>query len=119
MRGIWNFYQDAVVSSFHPQKERCPHALGVFINYVQGRHGGFLAIGRHSGSHFTSAPPLPLPFSISQNPAKDQALAALPFMAALFCSVHTDRQLKQDLYLMTLMSIEFNGTFLQKEVEYH
>jgi hypothetical protein len=83
VRGIWNFYQDAVVSSFHPQKERCPHALGVFINYVQGRHGRFLAIGRHSGSHFTSPPPLPLPFSISQNPAKDQAFAALPPVAAL------------------------------------
>ena len=31
----------------------------------------------------------------------------------------TDRQFKQDLYTMTLMSIEFNGTFLQKEMEYH
>ena len=34
-----------------------------------------------SGSHFTGAPPLP--FSISQNPAKDHALAALPPVAAL------------------------------------
>jgi hypothetical protein len=29
------------------------------------------------------APPLPLTFSISQNPAKDEALAALPPMVAL------------------------------------
>jgi hypothetical protein len=31
-------------------------------------------------------PVLPLPFSISQNPAKDQALAALPPVAALLKS---------------------------------
>ena len=36
----------------------------------------------HSGSHFTGLPPLPLPFSISQNPAKDQALAASPPITA-------------------------------------
>ena len=37
----------------------------------------------HSGVHFTGTPPLL--FSISQNPAKDQALAALPSVAALIC----------------------------------
>ena len=41
--------------------------------------------GRQSSGHFSRAPPLPLPllFSISQNPAKDQALAALPPVAVL------------------------------------
>ena len=39
--------------------------------------------GRHSDAHFTGTPPLPPPFSISQNPSKDQALANLPSVAAL------------------------------------
>ena len=39
--------------------------------------------GRHSDGHFTGTPPLPPPFSISQNPSKDQALANLPSVAAL------------------------------------
>jgi len=34
------------------------------------------------------ATPLPLAFSIAQNPAKDQALAALPPVAALLLVVH-------------------------------
>ena len=33
--------------------------------------------------HFTGAPPLPPTFSFSQNPAKVQALTALPPVAAL------------------------------------
>ena len=46
--------------------------------YIFGRQG------RHSGGHFTGVPP---PIYISQNPAKDQALAALAALlpvAALF-----------------------------------
>ena len=50
-------------------------------SYIFGRQG------RHGVGHFTGALPLPLPhpppFSISQNPAKEQALAALPPVAAL------------------------------------
>ena len=42
--------------------------------------------GRHSGGHFTGVPPMLPPFSIFQNPAKDQALAALPPMVALLFS---------------------------------
>ena len=45
--------------------------------YIFGRQG------RHSGGHFIGEPPLPPLFSIFQNPAKDQALAALPPVAAL------------------------------------
>ena len=40
----------------------------------------FVRQGCFSGGHLTY---LPSPFSISQNPAKDQALAALPPVAAL------------------------------------
>jgi hypothetical protein len=43
----------------------------------------FCRQGRHSGSHFTTALPLLLLFSIFQNPAKAQALAALASVAAL------------------------------------
>jgi hypothetical protein len=42
--------------------------------------------GRHSNSHFTGEPLLPLMFSISQNPAKGQALAALPPVDIAFLS---------------------------------
>jgi hypothetical protein len=49
-----------------------------------GRHVRlFCRQGRHSGSHFTGALLLPPPFSISQNPAKTQALAALPRVVTL------------------------------------
>ena len=37
----------------------------------------FWQAASHSGSHFTGALPLPTLFSISQNPDKAQALAAL------------------------------------------
>ena len=45
--------------------------------YIFGRQG------RHSGGHFIGEPPLPPLFSIFQNPAKRQALAALPPVADL------------------------------------
>jgi hypothetical protein len=48
----------------------------------------------HSGSHFTSVLPLPLPLYNSQNLAKDQALAALPPVVAL---------------MMLLMEISIDG----------
>ena len=53
--------------------------------------------GRHSGGHFTGAPLLPPPFSISQNPAKDQALAALPPVVALY----------PKLYIPSTLNIDF------------
>ena len=44
---------------------------------------------RHSDGHFTGAAPLLPLFSISINPAKDQALADLPSMAALISTYKT------------------------------
>ena len=43
--------------------------------------------GHFTVDYFTGMPPLPLRFSISQNPAKDQALAALPPVAALVFNI--------------------------------
>ena len=51
--------------------------------YIFGRQG------RHSDGHFTGVLPLPPPFSISQSLAKEQVLAALPPMAALFLIAQT------------------------------
>ena len=64
--------------------------LDSFLNlncYNQGRHGRFLA-GKDAKVATTSpvchhCTALPPPFSISQNPAKDQALVALSPVAAL------------------------------------
>jgi hypothetical protein len=53
------------------------------LNFIDFRAAmvDFWQARTQSGGHFTGA--LPLPFSISQNPAKNQALAALPLVAAL------------------------------------
>ena len=51
--------------------------------HYQGRHCRFLAGKDAIVAAISPAPPLPPLFSVSQNPAKDQALAALPPVAAL------------------------------------
>ena len=58
--------------------------------------------GRHSGGHFTGALPLPPPFSISQNPAKDQALAALPPVAVPIFTINFTRTSRFPQILVTL-----------------
>ena len=59
-----------------------------FVEHMQGRHGRFLAdkaaiMAATSPAHRHA---LPLPLSNSQNLAKDQALVALPPVAALICT---------------------------------
>ena len=47
---------------------------------MHGRHGRFFA---GKDAIIAGAPPLPLQYSMSQNPAKDQALAVLSPVVAL------------------------------------
>jgi hypothetical protein len=61
--------------------------------------------GRQAGSHFISMATLPLPLSMSQNPAKDQALATLPPMATLPLSLNQTIGLGLQFEFLTLWYI--------------
>jgi hypothetical protein len=59
--------------------------LSNFVSSVWKLHNQYCHKGHQSGGYFTSSVPQLSPmFSISQNPAKDQAFAALPPVAALY-----------------------------------
>jgi hypothetical protein len=62
-------------------------------------------------AHFTGAPQLPLPFSISQNLMKDQALSALPHVVTL---QYTQSPIIRNGH--TRLDAEFWGKFKKQEL---
>ena len=81
-------YETYLRNVFSGKKNETEKAFSSIV-YSRAATVYFWQAGRHSGGHFISVPPLLPPFSIYQNPAKDQALDALPPVAALVgCAVN-------------------------------